>query len=48
MRASFRLWGAVAALFVLMGCAWAAMFVFAGRARVETVPLVATPPAKGP
>ena len=31
----------VAGLFALMACAWTAMFFFAGRAHVESVPLAA-------
>lgn len=33
---------AVAGLFVLMAGAWSAMFFFAGRAHVESVPLATT------
>lgn len=29
----------VATLFALMACAWTAMFFFAGKAHVESVPL---------
>ena len=39
MKSSTWLWGGVALVFVLMGCAWTAMFVFARSARVESVPL---------
>ena len=40
MKSSGWLWGGVAVLFLLMACAWTAMFFFAGRAGVESVPLV--------
>jgi hypothetical protein len=35
------LWWWVGGLFLLMACAWTAMFFFAGRAHVESVPLAA-------
>ena len=40
MRSSASLWVCVAALFGLMLCAWTAMFLFAGKAQVKSVPLV--------
>ncbi len=46
MKPSRWVWAGVAGLFVLMACAWTAMFFFAGRAHVETVPLVTAPPAE--
>ncbi|MEO0054272.1 MAG: hypothetical protein RLZZ50_219 [Verrucomicrobiota bacterium] len=46
MKSSGWLWGGVALLFALMGCAWTAMFFFARSARVESVPLAA-PAATG-
>jgi hypothetical protein len=39
MKPGASMWFAVAGFFALMGCAWAAMFFFAGRAKIETVPL---------
>jgi len=39
MKSSAWLWGGVAAIFLLMACAWTAMFFFAGRAQVQSVPL---------
>ena len=42
MKTSVWLWGGVAGLFFLLACAWTAMFFFAGRARVESVPLASS------
>ena len=39
MKTSLVVSLAVAGLFALMACAWTAMFFFAGRAHVESVPL---------
>jgi hypothetical protein len=41
MKPSTKVGLLVAALFTLMACAWSAMFYFAGRAHVESVPLAA-------
>ena len=46
MKTSRPMWVCVAALFALMACAWTAMFFFAGKAQVKSVPLAATAPAK--
>ena len=41
MKTSSRsMWVCVVGLFALMACAWTAMFFFAGKAQVESVPLV--------
>lgn len=39
MKSSATLWACVAAVFVLMAIAWTAMFFFAGKARVRSVPV---------
>lgn len=39
MKSSKWLWGGVALVFVFMACAWTAMFFFAGKAEVRSVPL---------
>jgi hypothetical protein len=39
MKSSKWLWAGVALVFVLMACAWTAMFVFSRQAHVESVPL---------
>lgn len=41
MKSSGWLWTSVAALFVLMACAWTALFYFARQAQVQSVPLAA-------
>lgn len=41
MKSSKWLWVGVALVFALMVCAWTAMFMFARRAHVESVPLAA-------
>ncbi len=40
MKSSKWLWAGVALVFVLMACAWTAMFLFSRQAHVESVPLV--------
>ena len=40
MKSSRWLWVCVAGIFLLMVCAWTTMFFFAGRAQVQSVPLV--------
>jgi hypothetical protein len=42
MKPGTGIWFAVGGLFALLGCAWTAMFFFAGRAKIERVEL---PPA---
>ena len=44
MKTSKSLWACVLALFALMACAWTAMFFFAGKAQVKSVPLVTEGP----
>lgn len=44
MKTSKSLWACVLALFALMTCAWTAMFFFAGKAQVRSVPLVVASP----
>ncbi len=39
---------AVAGLFLLMACAWSALFFFADRAHVESVPLAVSEGRAGP
>lgn len=39
MKTPRSLWLCVAGLFALMACAWTAMFFFAGKVQVKTVPL---------
>lgn len=41
MKTSKSLWACVLGLFALMACAWTAMFFFAGKAQVKSVPLAA-------
>jgi predicted alpha/beta hydrolase family esterase len=41
MKSSNWIWVGVVLVFVLMGCAWTAMFLFSRQAHVESVPLVA-------
>jgi hypothetical protein len=40
MKSSRWLWVCVGGIFLLMACAWTTMFFFAGRAQVQSVPLV--------
>lgn len=40
MKTSRSMWLGVIGVFVLMACAWTAMFFFAGKAKVESVPVV--------
>jgi len=48
MKSSAWLWTGVSAVFLLLACAWTAMFFFAGRAEVKSVPLATAPaPAEG-
>ncbi len=42
MKSSRAMWAGVIGLFALMLCAWTAMFFFAGRAGVKSVPLAPT------
>ena len=39
MKPGAGLWIAVGGLFVFLGCAWTALFIFAGRAKIEPVVL---------
>lgn len=40
MKTSRAMWAGVIGVFALMACAWTAMFFFAGKAEVRSVPLV--------
>jgi hypothetical protein len=47
MKAGAGLWLGVALAFALLAAAWVALFFFAGRANVQTVPLATPAAAEG-